>query len=122
MAEPLRCVPANALVVGWDFSTGAVKALAFDLSGTTVSDVRLPTDLWTEGGVSELNLMQLEGQARAAVRLLAARLRDGGRLGDWRAICISATRRTPGMRPLVNSSYKSFRFSRSSSSDSPCVV
>ncbi len=32
--------------------------------------MKLPTDLWTEGGVSELNLMQLEGQARAATRAL----------------------------------------------------
>jgi hypothetical protein len=83
MSEPLRCVPANALVVGWDFSTGAVKALAFDLSGTTVAEVRLPTDLWTEGGVTELSLMQLEGQARASARAIAARLRDLHRLNDW---------------------------------------
>ena len=33
-----------------------------------VAEVRLPTDLWTDGGVSELNLMQLEGQARASAR------------------------------------------------------
>jgi xylulokinase len=51
MSEALRCVPPNALIVGYDFSTGGVKALAFDLSGATVAQVRLPTDLWTEGGV-----------------------------------------------------------------------
>src|SRR5262249_37205203 len=60
MSEPLRCVSPGAVVTGWDFSTGAVKCLAFDLEGRTLSEVRLPTDLWTEGGVSELNLMQLE--------------------------------------------------------------
>src|SRR5436305_4090654 len=96
MAEPLRCVPANALVVGWDFSTGAVKALAFDLSGTTVAEVRLPTDLWTEGGVTELSLMQLEGQARASARAIAARLRELHRLNDWLVGGISATHHTAG--------------------------
>src|SRR4051812_50199041 len=40
--------------------------------------------------------MQLEGQARSAVRLLAARLRDLGRLGDWAAVGISATHHTAG--------------------------
>ena len=83
MPEPLRCVPPTALIAGWDFSTGAVKCLAFDLTGTVVAEVRLPTDLWTEGGVSELNLMQLEGQARASVRAIADQLRDLGRLDDW---------------------------------------
>ena len=96
MPEPLRCVPPTALVVGWDFSTGAVKALAFDLSGTVVAESRFPTDLWTEGGVSELNLMALEGQARASTRDLAAKLRDMGRLDDWLAAGISATHHTAG--------------------------
>src|SRR5437899_9214930 len=96
MTEPLRCVDPDSLIAGWDFSTGAVKCLAFDLQGKTVAEVRLPTDLWTEGGVSELNLLQLEGQARAAVRMLAARLRERGRLGDWAAIGISATHHTAG--------------------------
>src|SRR5947199_2955590 len=96
MAEPLRHVPENAVIAGFDFSTGAVKGLAFDLDGGTLAEVRLPTDLWTEGGVSELNLMQLEGQARSIVRLLAARLREVGRLGDWAAIGISATHHTAG--------------------------
>src|SRR5438552_18704658 len=94
--EPLRYVSDRAIVAGFDFSTGAVKGLAFDLYGGTVAEVRLPTDLWTEGGVSELNLMQLEGQARSAVRRLAARLRELGRLGDLAAIGISATHHTAG--------------------------
>jgi sugar (pentulose or hexulose) kinase len=96
VAEPLRCVRPETIVTGWDFSTGAVKCLAFDLEGNTIAHVRLPTDLWTEGGVSELNLMQLEGQARASVRLLAAQLRELGRLGDWAACGISATHHTSG--------------------------
>ena len=96
MPEPLRHVADNSIIAGLDFSTGAVKGLAFDLSGAVVAEVRLPTDLWTEGGVSELNLMLIEGQARAIVRLLAARLRDQGRLQDWAAIGISATHHTAG--------------------------
>src|SRR5207247_445976 len=88
MPEPLRYVADSAILTGFDFSTGTVKGLAFDLDGQTLAEVRLPTDLWTEGGVSELNLMQLEGQARAAVRLLASRLRDQDRLRDWAAIGI----------------------------------
>jgi sugar (pentulose or hexulose) kinase len=96
MPEPLRCVPASAVVTGWDFSTGAVKCLAFDLEGHTLAEVRLPTDLWTEGGVSELNLMQLEGQARASTRGMSARLREANRLGDWVAGGISATHHTAG--------------------------
>jgi xylulokinase len=94
--EPLRHIPDNAIIAGLDFSTGAVKGLAFDLNGAVVAEVRLPTDLWTEGGVSELNLMQLEGQAHAIVRLLAARLRDINRLDSWLAIGISATHHTAG--------------------------
>jgi sugar (pentulose or hexulose) kinase len=96
MSEPFRCVPPNSLVVGWDFSTGAVKALAFDLTGTVVAESRFPTDLWTEGGVTELTLMQLEGQARASARDLAARLRDLNRLNDWLVGGISATHHTAG--------------------------
>ena len=57
----LRRVGPESVVTGWDFSTGAVKCLAFDLGGRVLAEVRLPTDLWTAGGVSELNLMQLEG-------------------------------------------------------------
>jgi len=96
MAEPLRCVSGESVVTGWDFSTGAVKCLAFDMRGNTLAEVRLPTDLWTEGGVSELNLLQLEGQARASVRALAAELRTQGRLHDWAAGGISATHHTAG--------------------------
>lgn len=92
----LRCVPENALISGWDFSTGGVKCLAFNLDGDVVAEVRLPTDLWTEGGVSELNLMQLEGQARASVRELTAELSPAGQLQDWIAGGISATHHTAG--------------------------
>jgi sugar (pentulose or hexulose) kinase len=94
--EPLQCVPADAIIAGWDFSTSAVKCLAFDLSGSTVAEVRLPTDLWDRDGVSELNLMQLEGQARASTRALAALLRAQGRLAHWLAGGISATHHTAG--------------------------
>jgi xylulokinase len=96
MAEPLRCVPPDSVIVGYDFSTGSVKALAFDLDGKVLAEARLPADLWTEGGVSELNLMQLEGQARAATRIIAGKLRDCGRLKDWAAAGISATHHTAG--------------------------
>jgi sugar (pentulose or hexulose) kinase len=40
--------------------------------------------------------MQLEGQAHASVRAVAARLREIGRLGDWAAGGISATHHTAG--------------------------
>jgi sugar (pentulose or hexulose) kinase len=96
MGEPLRRVPTESVIVGWDFSTGAVKCLAFDLAGNTLAQVRLPTDLWTERGVSELNLMQLEGQACASVRAISRQLRDLGRLKDWVAGGISATHHTAG--------------------------
>lgn len=96
MAESLKCIAPNSVVTGWDFSTGAVKCLAFDLDGKTLAEVRLPTDLWTAGGVSELNLMQLEGQARASVRAMAAKLRDLGRIEHWAAGGISATHHTAG--------------------------
>jgi xylulokinase len=89
-------LPDSDVIAGLDFSTGAVKGLAFDLDGKVLAEVRLPTDLWTEGGVSELNLMQLEGQARSVVRMLTARLNDIGRLGDWAAIGISATHHSAG--------------------------
>src|SRR5687768_6451918 len=96
VSEPFRRLPDSAVIAGFDFSTGAVKGLAFDLDGQTLAEVRLPTDLWTDGGVSELNLMQLEGQARAAVRMLAGQLRDLGRLNDWAAGGVSATHHTAG--------------------------
>lgn len=96
MAEALRCVDPESVITGWDFSTGAVKCLAFDLGGKTLTEVRLPTDLWTEGGVSELNLLQLEGQARASTRAMASRLRELGRLQHWAAGGVSATHHTAG--------------------------
>jgi sugar (pentulose or hexulose) kinase len=96
MTESLQCTPAESVITGWDFSTGSVKCLAFDLDGNTLAQVRLPTDLWTEAGVSELNLMQLEGQACAAARGIVARLRVLGRLQDWVAAGISATHHTSG--------------------------
>ena len=96
MAQPLRCVAPDSVLTGWDFSTGAVKCLAFDLEGNTLAEVRLPTDLWTAGGVSELNLLQLEGQARASTRAIAARLRELGRLDHWIAGGVSATHHTAG--------------------------
>jgi sugar (pentulose or hexulose) kinase len=88
-------VRPHSLIVGWDFSTGAVKCLAFDLDGALRAEVRLPTDLWTEGGVSELNLMQLEGQVCASVRALGSQLLD---VPDckWVAGGISATHHTAG--------------------------
>lgn len=97
MSEPLRHVPADAVVTGWDFSTGAVKCLAFDLDGNTLAQVRLPTDLWTQpANVSELNLMQLEGQAYASTRAIIRQLRELRRLDAWRAGGISATHHTAG--------------------------
>lgn len=96
MAEPVRCVSPRGIVTGWDFSTGAVKCLAFGLEGQTLAEVRLPTDLWTEGGVSELSLLQLEGQARASVRAIASALRQLGGLQHWVAGGISATHHTAG--------------------------
>src|SRR5438105_1856624 len=93
---PPRHVAPRSIITGWDFSTSGVKCLAFDLDGNTVADVRLPTDLWTRGGVSELNIMQLEGQARASVRAITSKLRALGRLEDWVAGGISATHHTAG--------------------------
>ncbi|AWM39469.1 Xylulose kinase [Gemmata obscuriglobus] len=96
MAEQLRCVSPHAIIVGYDFSTGGVKALAFTVGGQTCAAIRLTTDLWTEGGVSELNLMQLEGQARAATRALTKALDGGGDNGAIAACGISATHHTAG--------------------------
>jgi xylulokinase len=96
MTSPLKFVPATSIITGWDFSTSGVKCLAFDLDGNTLADVRLPTDLWTKGGVSELNLLQLEGQARGSLRAMADALRKLGRLKDWLAGGISATHHTSG--------------------------
>lgn len=94
--NPLRRVASNSIITGWDFSTSGVKCLAFDIDGNTIAEVRLPTDLCTDGGVSELNIAQLEGQARGSVRAMASRLRDLGRLGQWVAGGISATHHTAG--------------------------
>jgi sugar (pentulose or hexulose) kinase len=96
VAEPLRCVKPKSIITGWDFSTGGVKCLAFDLNGKTIAEVRLPTDLWTQGGVSELNLMQLEGQAHASTRSIGRQLWDKKRIHDWVAGGISATHHTAG--------------------------
>src|SRR5262245_33594586 len=93
---PLRALPPESVITGWDFSTGAVKCLAFDLSGKVLAEVRFPTDLWTEGGVSELNLMQLEGQARATTRAIEEQLAGLHRANDWVAGGISATHHTAG--------------------------
>jgi xylulokinase len=94
--NPLRHVAPDSVITGWDFSTSGVKCLAFDVEGNTLAAVRLTTDLCTEGGVTELNLAQLEGQARASVRAMASRLRELGRLDRWVAGGISATHHTAG--------------------------
>lgn len=100
MAESLRCVAPQTVITGWDFSTGAVKCLAFDLGGNVLAEIRLPTDLWKgepyNEAISELNLMQLEGQARASVRAIVGRLHQSERLADWAAGGISATHHTAG--------------------------
>jgi xylulokinase len=96
MADSDLCLDRDSIITGWDFSTGSVKCLAFDLRGNKVAEARLTTDLWTKGGVSELNLMQLEGQARASVREIAAELRKLGVLDRWVAGGISATHHTAG--------------------------
>jgi sugar (pentulose or hexulose) kinase len=106
MTESLRCVRPDSIVTGWDFSTGGVKCLAFDLTGRTVAEIRLTTDLWRgehdenglllQPGVYELNLMQLEGQARASMRAIVEELRKRKRLADWVVGGISATHHTAG--------------------------
>lgn len=96
MAESLRCVTPDSVITGWDFSTGAVKCIAFTPTGETLAEVRFPTDLYKEHGVSELNLMLLEGQARATTRAMADELRQRGRLSQWIAGGISATHHTAG--------------------------
>lgn len=84
------------MVTGFDFSTGAVKGIAFDLDGNQLAEVRFGTDLWTEDGVSELNISLLEGQVHGALRGMASRLKKINRLADWKAIGISATHHTCG--------------------------
>jgi sugar (pentulose or hexulose) kinase len=102
MTAQFRGVHPTAYIAGLDFSTGAVKGILFDQFGNVAAEYRLPTDLWTEGGVSELNLMQLEGQARAVIRGLAGRVDPGG-LIEWGlgAIGISATHHTAGRIDLA---------------------
>jgi sugar (pentulose or hexulose) kinase len=73
-----------------------VKGLAFDLDGATLAEIRLPTTLYTDGGVSELDIGHLKEQTQSAVRLMTDRLRDLGRLNDWAAVGISATHHTAG--------------------------
>ncbi len=105
MADAMYCTPADRVITGWDFSTGSVKCLAFDLDGNKLAEVRLPTDLYRgpiqgdhllEPGTFELSLLQLEGQARATTRAMANRLRELGRLKHWVAGGISATHHTAG--------------------------
>lgn len=97
MQNQLKCVPENAVLTGWDFSTGAVKCLAFDLDGNVLAETRFPTELAIgEDGSIELNLLQLEGQARQTLREITAKLRELGRLDDWLAGGISATHHTAG--------------------------
>ena len=86
MQNQLKCVPENAVLTGWDFSTGAVKCLAFDLDGNVLAETRFPTELAIgPDGSIELNLLQLEGQARQTLREITAKLRELGRLDDWLA-------------------------------------
>jgi len=100
MTEQKLRIPSRSVITGWDFSTGEVKCLAFDVAGQVLAEVRLPTDLWKgdppNEDISELNLLQLEGQARASVRGIAAQLKKLGRLNDWVAGGISATHHTGG--------------------------
>src|SRR5690606_31028899 len=79
--------------------------LAFNLRGEVLAEVRLPTDLWRgreEDGrlvdprIHELNLLQLEGQARASVRAMTAELRRKKLLPYWVAGGVSATHHTAG--------------------------
>jgi len=87
MSEALQCVKKTAVITGWDFSTGGVKCLAFDIEGHVLAEVRLPTDIWfgdsPATGIRELNVMQLEGQAYASTRAIAAELTRLGRIKDW---------------------------------------
>lgn len=92
----LQKVHPKQILTGWDFSTGAVKCLAFDVEGNVLAETRFPTDLWEKEGAIELNLLQLEGQARQTTREIAAQLREMGRLEDWIAGGISATHHTAG--------------------------
>ena len=96
----LHYIQKNHVITGYDFSTGAVKCQAFDVEGNVLAESRFPTDLWFGGeddpGAIELNLLQLEGQARQTTRAITAKLREIGRLEDWIAGGISATHHTSG--------------------------
>lgn len=89
-----RHAPADSLIAGWDFSTGAVKCVVFDLTGKVVTEVRLPTELVGENGARELSLIQLEGQAQQSVRAIASCL--GADVRHWIACGIAATHHTAG--------------------------
>lgn len=97
MPETLQHIPDDAIIVGYDFSTGSVKALAFQPNGDVLHEVRLPTELWTEGGVSELSFLQLEGQALAATRAIAAWMKQNVDPDQWYVAGISATHHTAGL-------------------------
>ena len=93
----LKHVDSQSVITGWDFSTGAVKCVAFDINGNVLAESRFPTELYTkEDGTIELSLLQLEGQARQTTRDIAAKLKALGRLQDWAAGGISATHHTAG--------------------------
>ncbi len=96
MADHLRHVPETAVITGWDFSTTAMKCLAFDIHGAKLAEVRIPTRIWKRGDVRELALAQIRMQAENSVAAIAARLRALGRLHDWVAGGISATHHTAG--------------------------
>lgn len=96
MSGKLRHVPENSVITGWDFSTTAMKCLAFDVHGTKLAEVRIPTKIWKRGDVRELSLEQIRLQAEQSVTAMADKLRDLGRLQDWLAGGISATHHTAG--------------------------
>jgi len=84
VAESLRCVAPESIITAGTFSTGASNA-----SPSNWAAIPWPKSACrpTGGprGCLELNLMQLEGQAVASVRAIAARLRELGRLHNWAA-------------------------------------
>ena len=43
----LNYVKPESVITGWDFSTGAVKCVAFDVSGKVLAESRFPTELYT---------------------------------------------------------------------------
>lgn len=96
MTDNLRHVPESAVITGWDFSTTAMKCLAFDLHGANLAEVRIPTKIWKRGDVRELSLEQIRMQAEQSVTAIADKLRALGRLQDWVAGGISATHHTAG--------------------------